>query len=173
MSEYLCFLLFSTLLQVEPTAAMSWLCISCETVNYSESQKCIVCGVERFYSFKEVKNLLENNPEYKTLQEQNKKLTQQNKWLQTRNRNLTQENKQLKEILAELEKKSLENPQNTYRSEKKQENNNELSFLPKENTTNSQNPQNQNFFCFLQEKIFWGELTALLSTFWAIFWAAR
>lgn len=151
---------------------MSWLCISCETVNYSDSQKCIVCGLERFYSFKEVQNLLDNHPEYKTLQEQNKKLNQQNKWLQTRNRNLMQENKQLKEILAELEKKASENSQNSYQLENKQENNNELSS-PKEKIINSQYSQKQSSFDLLQEKIFWAELTALVSTFWAIFWATR
>lgn len=147
---------------------MSWLCISCETVNYSDSQKCVVCGVERYYSHKEVQSLLENHPEYKTLQEQSKKLTQQNKWLQTRNRNLTQENKQLKETLAGLERKVSENSQNSYQ----QENNEELS-LQKGKIVKSQNSKNQSSFNVLQEKIFWGEITAFLSAFWAIFWSIR
>ncbi len=114
---------------------------------------------------------MDNHPEYKTLQEQNKKLTQQNKWLQTRNRTLTQENKELKAILAELEKKALENLRPLYQPER-QENNDKLS-LPKEKITSSQYLQNQSYFDLLQEKIFLGELTALLSTFWAIFWSAR
>lgn len=79
---------------------MSWLCLNCETVNFDAEPKCIVCGEERYYSASEVRQLLENHPETKSLREQNKKLNTQNKWLQTRNKNLTQENKQLQ---ADLE----------------------------------------------------------------------
>jgi len=81
---------------------MSWLCLNCETVNFDAEPKCIVCGEERYYSASEVKKLLENHPETKTLHEQVKKLTTQNKWLQTRNRNLTQENKHLQSQLEAL-----------------------------------------------------------------------
>lgn len=83
---------------------MSWLCLNCETVNFDAEPKCIVCGEERYYSSSEVRQLLENHPETKSLREQNKKLTTQNKWLQTRNKNLTQENKQLQ---SELEHQSI------------------------------------------------------------------
>ncbi len=147
---------------------MSWLCISCETVNYGSDFRCIVCGTERYYAHQEVQSLLENHPEYQTLKEQNKKLTQQNKWLQTRNRNLTQENKQLKEILATLEQKNAKNILDASRQEKKQESNHEFDLL-KERITSYCYSKNQS----LQEKIIWGELIAILSTFWAIFWATR
>lgn len=83
---------------------MSWLCLNCETVNFDAESRCIVCGEERYYSASEVRKLLDNHPEAKSLHEQVKKLTTQNKWLQTRNKNLTQENKRLQN---ELEYKNL------------------------------------------------------------------
>jgi len=49
---------------------MSWLCLNCETVNFDAEPKCIVCSEERYYSASEVKKLLENHPETKTLHEQ-------------------------------------------------------------------------------------------------------
>ncbi|GAB4134244.1 MAG: hypothetical protein OHK0045_23290 [Raineya sp.] len=81
---------------------MSWLCLNCETVNFDAENRCIVCGEERYYSASEVKQLLENHPETKSLREQVKKISTQNKWLQTRNKNLTQENKNLQNDVAKL-----------------------------------------------------------------------
>ncbi|MCS6796319.1 MAG: zinc finger protein [Raineya sp.] len=152
---------------------MSWLCISCETVNYEDSRECIVCGTERYYSLSEVKNLLENHPEIKPLQEQIKKLSQQNKWLQTRNKNLTQENKALKANLERLENQITEKIAGVSTQNKPLQENTLVGASQIEIEKENSNLNFPNHFVSVQEKIIWGEISALLSASWAIFWVTR
>lgn len=141
---------------------MPWNCIACETTNFDSDSHCIVCGEERFFAFHEVKVLLENNPEYQTLKEQNKKLMHQNKWLQTRNRNLTQENKLLKERIEQLEsEKQLADTKTR-----------QPAIKPWNWQAELKSPSEKIHF-LTSKGVYWTEATSLTGAIWSLFWTIR
>ncbi|MEM9983192.1 MAG: hypothetical protein AAF734_11905, partial [Bacteroidota bacterium] len=64
---------------------MSWVCINCETINFDDADRCIVCNDERYFKISQVKQMIAENPETQETKEEIKKVTKHIKWLQTRN----------------------------------------------------------------------------------------
>lgn len=79
---------------------MTWNCINCESANDFHHTHCEVCGYERYYSIREVNELIESQQKSPT---EIKKIQTSYKRINTVNKKIRQENKELMEKLDELQ----------------------------------------------------------------------